>query len=1703
MEIACRSLFRCVGLLAALVLLGATGTGTAAGGQGSVDIEKSVVGLSGPATPGAGFSYQLTAECSSLTVACVGATVTDVLPAGLEVIPDQLPTSNSSQSVSYDAAMRTLKVTFTEPLPPPNPAGSTGLPAGSVRQVLVGVRLPAATALPDGSTITNTGQITADNAAPASSSADVNVSVPRTARPVAMKSWPDSSPVALSGATSRITLGISHASSSSAQVTELSVGDTSPDTFENFDLVSVGPVDRFPAGADQVAVEVCTKPIGSPCAPDEFKRGPFGRGPGIDLPAGVTAADVTGLRFIFRNAAGTTLPADATDGRVSFDVRLRDTVRSTGAPLDPAKTKTGSNCADPAAVESGTPVSGASACVGFSILPNAATIKVDKSFFSDAAGSYSANGVAVAGQSSPVSALTTAKNASPFAVSQLTVIDPSTTAASRFSDFDADSIRVVFPAGATDATVTVDCRDGSSHTIGPLHAPPSTTDLKDTRCPAGSPPARVTVVFTGTKPDGSPAIAAGATATLGLHGKLKSDVAAGRVSDCSDGQIPGQGGRGAATGTGCAEVVVEPPRSTVAGTKSVNGGLTAGQLVVGQPLSFSVSGSNSGNLPDSDFLVQDPADPSAAGNPFDLVQLTDASLSTTPASLRASMAIEVFNPATGAWVPYDSTNPGLVASATGVRVRLVSGTVPLGGQVRLSFSVVVRDGVPVGSALQNCQLASVRTAVGEGSNTACAPRLEVKAPSAGGAVQKVIAPSSVARHLPGVAPQAAQVRIQAQNTGTIPLRRVVVTDTDGAFFDSVDLVGIDAVNFPPGSDRVQIDACTTDCAGGTFINGVPTASNRPGLPAGVAPGDVQGLRFTFTNSSGGYVLPPGSNFPGGAPCPNASICFSIAPRVTLRSNPAATVPASLSDTASAAGESQLQTPGTTFPIGNTTAPLSIVPGATQLSVAKSTGTPVAGPGEPVPFDLSVANSGTGAVPDLVISEHLPAGLVFDQSLAGTGGLPFTITSSVPAGTPPLPAPVFAAQRDPLDPSRIASLQWSFPGFDFLPGSTVKISFRTTLAPGLGAGERVENSFGASSSDPSTQATLACQPSAGAVTDGPYGSGRYCTAKAAATSRGGSALDAQKWVTGDPALGFYNTATDTYVKPGDISCPLLTVDGADYTRFPCIALVLAGQQFHYLLNVTNIGNTPATEVRLVDGLPHIGDTGVKLTGESRDTEWDPRPRLAAAPTLVSSSAVKPSAQFAYTGSPKACTDELLSPPRTCPSGDWGPAFSTDAEGFRAFVTFPDRLAPGKSFAIRVPMSAPVTLHSPPDSLPIAWNSFAHTDFVLKPGATAPSQLPFVEPPKVGVALPFGTLEIDKQKTGPLADQAVGSFTASYDCTVTPAGGSPVSVANGQGTFDVDSPLFVPDVPVGATCSVWETDTGGGVSDHPLPETAITTVIAAQRNGNTTVTLANDFPAWPPVPPPPPGTPAADAQLLVTKHVDLASAAAGQPLIYTIEVANAGPSTATNVRLTDNPSEPVTLAATSVSQGSCSTGLPLTCTLGSLAPGAEATIMVQESANTPGNLRDTATFTAAQATPTPARDTATALTSVALGNTRLRITKTPAFRHVHALTTVTYKIRVATVGPLAAVRVHVCDRPSPDLSVLTAAGSRSSAGRPCWTIPVLEPGDHRTFTVTILAHNVPTPVSAPDTATASAGNAATVDAHAALEITPQPTPTPVTG
>lgn len=203
--------------------------------------------------PGEGFDYQISAACSGLTEGCISAKTVDVIPEGIiiTVPPSQPPL----YTVSYVPATRTLTVTYTDKLAsPPNPAGSLGILAGSTRTITIHAEVDPKTTLPDGSTVTNTANATADNTDPATDSADITVAVPRTVTPTATKSFSETSLIAQSGAGTIATLGIRNDSSTSADIDSLRVADTSKNTWDDFDLASLGPVQQMPAGGDQVAV---------------------------------------------------------------------------------------------------------------------------------------------------------------------------------------------------------------------------------------------------------------------------------------------------------------------------------------------------------------------------------------------------------------------------------------------------------------------------------------------------------------------------------------------------------------------------------------------------------------------------------------------------------------------------------------------------------------------------------------------------------------------------------------------------------------------------------------------------------------------------------------------------------------------------------------------------------------------------------------------------------------------------------------------------------------------------------------------------------------------------------------------------------------------------------------------------------------------------------------------------------------------------------------------------------------------------------------------------------------------------------------------------------------------------------------------------------------------------------------------------------
>src|SRR5262249_6737189 len=130
--------------------------------------------------------------------------------------------------------------------------------------------------------------------------------------------------------------------------------------------------------------------------------------------------------------------------------------------------------------------------------------------------------------------------------------------------------------------------------------------------------------------------------------------------------------------------------------------------------------------------------------------------------------------------------------------------------------------------------------------------------------------------------------------------------------------------------------------------------------------------------------------------------------------------------------------------------------------------------------------------------------------------------------------------------------------------------------------------------------------------------------------------------------------------------------------------------------------------------------------------------------------------------------------------------------------------------------------------------------------------------------------------------------------------------------------------------------------------------------------------------------ASADLSITKSAP-ASVTTGQQFTYTLSAHNGGPSDATGVAVTDTLPTGVTFV--SASTGCANASGTVTCTVGSLANGANATATIVVTApSTTGTITNTATVAGQQTDPNTANNTASATTSVVAQSADLSITKT---------------------------------------------------------------------------------------------------------------------
>jgi uncharacterized repeat protein (TIGR01451 family) len=174
-------------------------------------------------------------------------------------------------------------------------------------------------------------------------------------------------------------------------------------------------------------------------------------------------------------------------------------------------------------------------------------------------------------------------------------------------------------------------------------------------------------------------------------------------------------------------------------------------------------------------------------------------------------------------------------------------------------------------------------------------------------------------------------------------------------------------------------------------------------------------------------------------------------------------------------------------------------------------------------------------------------------------------------------------------------------------------------------------------------------------------------------------------------------------------------------------------------------------------------------------------------------------------------------------------------------------------------------------------------------------------------------------------------------------------------------------------------------------------------------------------------------------------------------NLGPATARNVSVTDTASLGLKVLKVHPAQGSCKTGPPVTCSLGTLAAGKSTTITVVAEGKQAGLEVNTASVTSASGDVDPANNISGTRTAL---SPALKLTKAASARTASAGQTVSYRIKVTNPTGLAITNVRVCDRlPGGLLYTGSSPRARFSDGRYCWSISKLAAGRSKTFTLTV--------------------------------------------
>jgi uncharacterized repeat protein (TIGR01451 family) len=263
-------------------------------------------------------------------------------------------------------------------------------------------------------------------------------------------------------------------------------------------------------------------------------------------------------------------------------------------------------------------------------------------------------------------------------------------------------------------------------------------------------------------------------------------------------------------------------------------------------------------------------------------------------------------------------------------------------------------------------------------------------------------------------------------------------------------------------------------------------------------------------------------------------------------------------------------------------------------------------------------------------------------------------------------------------------------------------------------------------------------------------------------------------------------------------------------------------------------------------------------------------------------------------------------------------------------------------------------------------------------------------------------------GDIGYRATVSNTGPQDATdfvlkeTLPASFTLVSTLPSQGTCSGTTTITcslgaMPD-PSSATVDFTVTPTAAGIFTDGLHVTA-TEPDLNSKNNFASMTITAVLPA----------------DVSVSGTASETTAKIGDKVTFNITVTNHGPASATNVSLTDALSDQLPVTSLAISQGSCP--MPITCSIGTLASGASATLSFAVTMATAEFFSNNLSVTSDQ--PDLNADNNNATVTVAVNPADVAVTQTASAVSVLTGNQVTITLAVVNKGPATADNVTVTD------------------------------------------------------------------------------------